>query len=54
VSRAGRGFAGRLRRLRRSTWLLIGLCLVYRVGDAMLFDADLALHGSPARAEVRR
>lgn len=54
MSRSGRGFTGRLRRLRRSTWLLIGFCLVYRVGDAMLFDADLILHGSPARAEVQR
>jgi hypothetical protein len=54
VSRAGRGFTGRLRRLRRSTWLLIGLCLAYRMGDAVLFDADLVLHGSPAQAEVQR
>jgi hypothetical protein len=47
-------FIAWLRRTRRSAWLLIGLCLVYRVGDAIVGGSPAFDAGKPAMAAVSR
>lgn len=47
-------FIAWLRRTRRSAWLLIGLCLIYRVGDAILGESPAFDAGPPAIAAVSR
>ncbi|WP_070154990.1 hypothetical protein [Sphingobium phenoxybenzoativorans] len=42
-------FISWLRQTRRSAWLAIGLCLLFRAGDALIHDGSLA-PGSPALA----
>lgn len=43
-------FIAWLRQLRRSAWVLIALCSVFRVGDALLSEAGLSPSGSAAIA----
>jgi hypothetical protein len=47
-------FIAWLRQLRRSAWVLIALCSVFRVGDALLNDSELSPSGSVAiAAQIR-
>lgn len=43
-------FVAWLRQVRRSAWLLIGCCLIFRVGDALVTDVTLPAGGAPALA----
>lgn len=47
-------FIGWLRRVRRSAWRLIALCLVLRVGAALVPDAPLGHAEFAAAAEQTR
>ncbi|OAN63141.1 hypothetical protein A7X12_01330 [Sphingomonas sp. TDK1] len=47
-------FIGWLRRIRRSAWRLIALCLVLRVGAALMPDAPLGHAETAAAAEQTR
>ncbi|WP_165831010.1 hypothetical protein [Sphingomonas pokkalii] len=52
IATAPTPFIAWLRRTRRSAWLLIGLCLVFRVGDAVLGDSTAADPSTPAMAAM--
>jgi len=43
-------FIAWLRQLRRSAWILIACCCVFRIGDALLNDAVVPTGGSAAVA----
>ncbi len=43
-------FTAWLRQVRRSAWLLIAICILFRVGDAIIHDAPLLMGGLPAAA----
>jgi len=36
-----------LRQVRRSTWILLALCMVLRVGGAVIHDDPATLHNPP-------
>lgn len=52
IATAPTPFIAWLRRTRRSAWLLIGLCLVFRVGDAVVGESHAADGGTPAMAAM--
>ncbi|WP_156140990.1 hypothetical protein [Sphingomonas sp. 37zxx] len=52
MTRAPNGFIAWLRQTRRSAWLLIGICVVGRVGDAVIGDMLSINVGNPAVAAV--
>ncbi len=52
IATAPTPFIAWLRRTRRSAWLLIGLCLVFRVGDAVVGESHAADAGTPAMAAL--
>lgn len=52
IATAPTPFIAWLRRTRRSAWLLIGLCLVFRVGDAVLGNRTAADPSTPAMAAM--
>lgn len=52
IATATTPFIALLRRTRRSAWLVIGLCLAFRVGDAVVGDSPGFDAGRPAMAAV--
>ena len=52
IATARTPFIAWLRRTRRSAWLLIGLCLIFRVGDAVLGDSAASDASTPAMAAM--
>lgn len=48
------GFVGWLRQARRSAWLLVGLCMLYRGGEAVINDTMVPVVDSAAIAQVQQ
>ncbi|MGC6328932.1 hypothetical protein [Rhizorhabdus sp. FW153] len=42
-----------LREIRRSAWLLIGLCVIYRIGGFMIDDISASLQSRIMIAQVQ-